>query len=131
MTGSIIVATPVRNPQKYYDYLDHLVANAALYSSSEFKIAAFCLYHTLRFNTRSASLSLRFMSGDTSSVPRGTGLGRKTIVDALRGLERKGFLKVHPQYEANGRNLPNIIEIFDPDEQLAEFVQPVDNGGES
>lgn len=128
MTGSIIVAAPVRNPQIYYDYLDHLVANAALYTSSEFKIAAFCLYHTLRFNTRSASLSLRFMSGDTSSVPRGTGLGRKAVVDALRGLQRKGFLKVHPQCEASGRSLPNIIEIFDPDEQLAQLV---DNEGES
>lgn len=128
MTGSINVAPPVRNPQKYYDYLDYLISHANLFTSSEFKIAAFCLYHTLRLNTRSATLSLRFMSASVLVASSSTGLGRKAVVDALRGLQRKGFLKVHPQYEATGRNLANIIEIFDADEQLGQLV---DNEGES
>ncbi len=128
MTGSINVAPSVRNPQKYYDYLDYLITHATLFTSSEFKVAAFCLYHTLRLNTRSASLSLRFMSKSVLVSSSSTGLGRKAVVDALRGLEKKHFLKVHAQYEANGRSLPNIIEIFDPDEQLGQLV---DNEGES
>lgn len=128
MERSISVVPPEHKQQEYLDYLNYLIAHASLFTSSEFKVAAFCLYHTIRLNKRSASLSLRFMTKSVLVPSSSTGLGRKAVVDALRGLEKKQFLKVHAQYEANGRNLANIIEIFDPGEQLGQLV---DNEGES
>jgi len=108
MSGSIATACPEYN---YLGLSNYLNVNLARYTASEAKVAHFCIERTVRFNKRSERVPMRHMLKGIPKVIAGLGLARNTIKRALKGLESKGFLKVHPQKDANGRDAAPKIEI--------------------
>lgn len=108
MNASISIAAPGYN---YLGLSNYLNVNLARYTASEAKVAHFCIERTARFNKRSERIPMRHMLHGIPKVIAGLGLARNTIKRALRGLERKGFIKLHPQKDANGRDAAPRIEI--------------------
>lgn len=108
MTGIIAIPRPGYN---YLGLSNYLNANLARYTASEAKVAHFCIERTARFNKRSERIPMRHMLEGIPKVIAGLGLARNTIKRALRGLESKGFIKLHPQKDANGRDAAPRIEI--------------------
>ena len=108
MTTSITISRPGYN---YLGLSNYLNANLARYTASEAKVAHFCIERTARFNKRSERVPMRHMLQGIPKVIAGLGLARNTIKRALKGLEQKGFLVVHPQKDANGRDAAPKIEI--------------------
>lgn len=108
MTASIAISRPGYN---YLGLSNYLNANLARYTASEAKVAHFCIERTARFNKRSERVPMRHMLQGIPKVIAGLGLARNTIKRALKGLEDKGFLVVHPRKDANGRDAAPRIEI--------------------
>lgn len=108
MNASISTAASAYN---YQDLTNYLNTNLAQYTASEFKVAHFCIERTARFNKQSERVPMRHMLQGIPDVVCGLGLARNTIKRALKGLEDKGFLRVHHRKAKNGRDLAPKIEI--------------------
>lgn len=108
MNGSISIAAPGYN---YLGLTGYINTHLHEYTASEAKVAHFCIQRTVRFNKRSETIPMHHMLHGVPEVVSGLGLARNTIKRAMRGLESKGFLRVHHRKARSGRDLAPKIEI--------------------
>ena len=108
MTASISIAAPGYN---YLGLLEYLSTHLDRYTPTEAVVALFCLHRTLRFNKQSEAVPVRHMVEGIPEVIHGVGLARNTVKRALKGLQEKGFLRVHCRKAHGKRDMAPKIEI--------------------
>ena len=70
-------------------------------SGSEQKVLDYILRHTWGFDKDHDEISLTQLQCGIRSFDKGTGLSRQTVITAIKGLIRKGFIKKKPGKYAN------------------------------